>query len=394
MDLSDLPGGTFGGAGRGMQHHGLRRANERAVLRAIGFNPGLSNAEISRLCGLAPQTVSAILTNLEKSGLVERGEVLRGRRGQPATPFFLRACSGFAFGVEIGWDHVDVLLLDLHATVLSRRQARYEFPQCETVIDLVAKWTAELGAHLQEPERARLLDIGVAIPSNLVAKLQRLDAPADAARQWAEIDLGAVLKERTGLDVTCVNDGSAGCWGEFIALPQPRPANVVYLLASSFIGAGIVEGGALWEGAGGNAADLGAMLVPTEHDGPQTAHAIASVGALRQRLAAAGKAQETHLPAQWDWDAIAPEVDLWIADSAKALAQTVFNTATVVETGTVVIGTMLGDDITARLVERVTEDLAALPVTYARPPRILPGQLGGLAPAIGAAELALLRRHF
>ena len=42
---------------KGLQHNGLRRANERAVLTVIGFNPGLSNAEIARMSGLAPQTV-------------------------------------------------------------------------------------------------------------------------------------------------------------------------------------------------------------------------------------------------------------------------------------------------------------------------------------------------
>lgn len=40
------------------------------------------------MSGLAPQTVSAILNDVEAAGLIVRGEVLRGRRGQPATPIF------------------------------------------------------------------------------------------------------------------------------------------------------------------------------------------------------------------------------------------------------------------------------------------------------------------
>src|SRR5690606_41691240 len=46
---------------KGLQHHGLRQNNLRVVLNVIGFNAGLSNAEIARMSGLAPQTVSAIL---------------------------------------------------------------------------------------------------------------------------------------------------------------------------------------------------------------------------------------------------------------------------------------------------------------------------------------------
>jgi DNA-binding MarR family transcriptional regulator len=41
------------------------------------------------LSGLSPQTVSAILATLEADGLITRGPVLRGRRGQPATPIIL-----------------------------------------------------------------------------------------------------------------------------------------------------------------------------------------------------------------------------------------------------------------------------------------------------------------
>ena len=37
----------FDAGGRGLQHHGLRRANERAVLTVVGFNPGVSNADIA-----------------------------------------------------------------------------------------------------------------------------------------------------------------------------------------------------------------------------------------------------------------------------------------------------------------------------------------------------------
>src|SRR6218665_2012319 len=112
---SDPVRDAFDGGGRGLQHQGLRRANERAVLSVVGFNPGVSNADIARLSGLAPQTVSAILAEIDRAGLITRGEVLRGRRGQPATPIFLKADGAFSIGVEIGWRHLDVLLLNLNA---------------------------------------------------------------------------------------------------------------------------------------------------------------------------------------------------------------------------------------------------------------------------------------
>ena len=109
---------------KGLQHHGLRLANERAVLTVIGINPGLSNAGIARISGLAPQTVSAILNEVEAAGLIERGEVLRGRRGQPATPIFIKPTGAYSIGIELGWRHADVLVLNIAAEVVGHRHRR------------------------------------------------------------------------------------------------------------------------------------------------------------------------------------------------------------------------------------------------------------------------------
>ena len=52
----------FAPAGRGVQHANLRAANRRAVLTTIALSSGISNADVSRRTGLAPQTASAIVS--------------------------------------------------------------------------------------------------------------------------------------------------------------------------------------------------------------------------------------------------------------------------------------------------------------------------------------------
>src|SRR5205085_7747280 len=97
----------------GMKPATVRLANQRAVLTIIAREPGLSNADIARRSELAPQTVSAVLNDLEAFGLLRRGPVLRGRRGQPATPVFIDGSGAFAVGIEIGWKHLEVVLISL-----------------------------------------------------------------------------------------------------------------------------------------------------------------------------------------------------------------------------------------------------------------------------------------
>ncbi|WP_332701938.1 ROK family transcriptional regulator [Devosia sp.] len=385
---------VFDAGGRGLQHHGLRRANERAVLTVIAFNAGVSNADIARLSGLAPQTVSAILTDLEQAGLTAKGEVLRGRRGQPATPIFLRADGAFAIGVEIGWRHVEVVLVDLHAQVLERQHRDHVFPDASTLPADIATMIGAMLAPLPDAQRARLRDIGVAMPTNIAGNLHLVDAPETQRILWDKLDVADELARLTGLAVTLSNDGNAACWAELIASPRPRPADFIYFLISRYIAAGIVGQGTLWEGPSGNSANLGSMLVSDGDGRLQAAHFVASLTALEQRLTAAGFAVDATQIDRWDWAGFGDVLDQWIADSAKALARVVFNTTTVIESGLVVLDGVLPAPIIARLVTQLEAELQRLPIAPYVPPQVLPGHLGALAPAMGAAQLTLYRRHF
>jgi len=381
-------------SGRGLQHNGLRKANERAVLTIIATNPGVSNAEISRLSGLAPQTVSAILSDVERAGLVTRGQVLRGRRGQPATPIFLDPQGRYALGCEIGWRHLRVVLINLNGDVLAERRIDYPFPSAAEVMRRIGDYARELVATLEPQARERVAGLGVAMPTFIWRYLHQVGADAAEAEAWRELDIVATLAAETGLDVTVHNDGNAGCWAEIIALPRPWPADAIYFLLTHFIAAGILGQSTLWEGRSGNAANLGWMLVDGHEGEPLLAHRVASIGALVERLQAAGRTRPPGPPETWDWDDLEPVVGQWLEASAAALARVIFNTTVVIETQVAVVDGAMPRPLVERLVGRIGEHLASMPSASPEPARVVAGRLGPLAPAVGAAELLLYKRYF
>ena len=385
---------VFDVRGRGLQHQGLRKANERAVLTVIGFNPGVSNADIARQSGLAPQTVSAILADLDSAGLITRGEVLRGRRGQPATPIFLNPQGAYAVGVEIGWRHLEVLLVNFAGQVLGRQRRDHDYPDASGVVEAIAAMMGAVLAPLSKAQRARLGNVGVALPTNIADNLGVVLAPPRQSELWRKLDLAEDLRRRTGLEISLCNDGNAACWAELIAFPRPRPTDFMYFLISHFIAAGIVGEGQLWEGPTGNSANLGSMLVSDAQGRLQPAHFIASVAALRSRLAGAGLNPTALDAADFERPGFGAVLEQWLADSAKALAKVVFNTGTVIETRLVVIDSILPAGIVAQLVARIERELRLLPTAPYAPPQVVPGHRGALAPAVGAAELTIYRRYF
>lgn len=379
---------------RGVAQSGVRIANERAVLTLVALVPGLSNADLARRSGLGPQTTSRIVTDLEARGLVMRGEVLRGRRGQPATPLFIDPEGAFTFGVEIGWRHSEVVLFGLTGRTLARVHRAHAYPDANTIFDAIAADIATMKAGMTPLQRSRLIAVGVASPTAIDRGIDRIGGPPEQRELWKTTNVQKAMAQATRMDTTWFNDGNAACWGEIVAHPAPRPSGFAYFQVSTFIGAGIVSSQGLWEGPSGNAADLGAIVVPGDDGKPAFVHFVASIAAFESRLIAAGIAVPPDSPATWDWAALEPHASAWLDSAGRALAAAVVSTQAMIELEKTIIDGVMPRPIVERLLERVQFHLNTLPTLTVGKPAIAMGHLGAAAAAMGAAHLPLYHRYF
>lgn len=380
--------------GRGIQPSHVRQTNQRAILSVISLQPGISNAELARVTELAPQTVSAVLADLEQMHLVTRGEVLRGRRGQPATPLYMNPVGALAIGAEIGWRHLEVCLVGIGMQVLGRFRREYDYPDATTVFAELAAAVKDLTDQLSPAERKRLVGMGLAAPSGIGSPASLLKPPPGQTELWTGLDIAKAASDATGLEVSLYNDGHAACWAQRVAYPAPRPLSFVFLVLDTFVGGGIVAENRLWEGPNGASASLGAMLVTGRDGHMRYVHEVASLFALEQRLAAEGMGLGTVREAP-----VAPAarqiLDTWIIDTADALAQTLMNTTRVMEFELAVIESALPPAITGEIVAATSNRLERFP-TLVRNTRVpvVAGQLGRSGAAQGAALLKMHRRFF
>ena len=71
----------------GVSQSGVRDHNERLILTVLQrHGPTQPGADVARLTGLSPQTVSIILRKLEKDAILKRGTPLRGKVGKAINP--------------------------------------------------------------------------------------------------------------------------------------------------------------------------------------------------------------------------------------------------------------------------------------------------------------------
>lgn len=373
---------------------GLRQNNERAVMTSVAMGVGVSAAEIARTTGLGAQTVARIVNELERQNLLFRGEPRRGHRGQPAVPIYVNPDGAYSIGCEVGWRSLHMLIRNMTGQILLEHHVDYPYPDSSFLLPEVINRTRAMVDVVPQDHRDRIVGLGIATPSGMGRNADLLGTPLEVAQAWRDLDLGDRLARETGLSVSVLNDGNAACWAELAARPVPRPSNMAYFLIGTFVGAGLIAEGALWEGPSGNSANLGSMLVTDRHGQQTFVHLIASIFAFEQRLRDAGLAVPPGNPAEWDWNALEPVTTEWINDAARAIAKTITNTKAVMEFSLAVVDGVMPRAITERLAAQVQFYSDQQPVLTSDRAVVKVGLRGAVAPAMGAALRLLFRRFY
>lgn len=237
----------------------LRLHNRTLILSLLRQRP-MSRAELSRQAGLALPTVSRLVDQLIRDGLVAEGQK-QATGGRHATTLYLRAEAGFVVGAELGRARIRIVLCDLQGGV----RAEAEKPRGETAEQDVAYLATMAGALLRKAgvETRHLLGIGVGVPGPLDPAAGTVMQPPNF-RGWSYVPLRELLEQRFRVPVWVENDANAGALAEFL-ISHPHVRNLVYVLADAGVGAGLVLERQLYRGEGG-AGELGHC--PVQLGGP------------------------------------------------------------------------------------------------------------------------------
>jgi predicted NBD/HSP70 family sugar kinase len=374
---------------RGTTQQGVRAYNERLALSLIRSHGSLPKAEIARLTGLSAQTVSVIVRQLERDGLLLRQKPRKGKVGQPLVPFSLNPDGAFFAGLKIGRRSFDLMLLDLAGKQRAKQHKTYAYPTPKAVGAFLEEGLGALVGGLSRDARKRIAGIGVATPFELWNWEEAVDAPKNVMEAWRGFDIAADVARLTDWPVHLCNDATAACAAELVFGAGHRFTDFVYFFVSYFIGGGVVLNGTLFAGRGANAGALGSMPVPAASGARQLIE-LASLHELEKALAAEGRDPSVLWRSPNDWGDVGPALDRWIARAATAIAHAAAASAAVVEAGAIIIDGAFPATIRTRLVDAVRSAIGAIDLRGLSPFEIVPGTLGSDARAMGAASLPLL----
>lgn len=383
------------GLSRGTNQTGVRLYNERLVLSLIRRHKSLPKADLARLTGLSPQTVSIITNQLSDDGLLLKGEAQRGRVGQPSVPWSLNPEGAFSFGLKIGRRSVDLYLIDFVGEVRRLLHETYAYPTPHGILDFAERGMRELQQDLPPEWIARIAGVGIASPYEMWTWPEEIGAPRKDIDAWRTVDVRAEVARLCSWPVYFSNDITAACAAELMFGNGAAYIDYLYVYIGSFIGGGLVLDGHLFPGRTRNAGALGSMpaywLANAASGRQMQLMNVASIYVLERKLVEEGRSAEILWKSPDDWgDDLGRVLDEWIEEVALGVANAIVASIAVIDVETVVIDGAFPPDVRTRITRRTRERLGEVNQQGLSPFTLVEGTLGNAARAMGGAAVPLL----
>ena len=372
--------------------------NEKLVISLLRRHGWLTKADLARMTGLSAQTMTVIVKRLIAGDLLLSGDKVRGRVGQPSTPFALNPLGAVSIGIKIGRRSLDLIAMGFDGTVLARRTERFAMPDAAATLRLIDENLPGLLADLPAAQRTRILGAGVAMPRTLAGWEGELNLPAGALDDWNEVDIVAEVESRIGASTYLLHDVSAACLAELCFGRGKEIQNFLYLYVGSFVGGGLVLSNQLQTGARGAAAAIGSL--PTGLAGGLTGGLTgtglppqliekASLTGFEALVRAAGR-EDPHSFYYGEQDDTTIRVFTeWAEKAAVSLAFAITATAAILDLDAEILAGGLPDDRTADLLRMTRAALDSYNIKGLHMPQLHQAEIGITARAIGSAFLPI-----
>lgn len=243
----------------------MKQLNVSAVLRVIRDNGSLSRAEIAKLTGLTPASVTNITKILIEDKFLIESKIGESSGGRPPIILELNPDARYVIGIGIGVGVIDVVITNLSAKIITKRSMiigneRYDY-------DLVFKELVNLineVIELSNIDKEKILGAGVALHGIVNAKSG--ESIHSLYYGWKNINIKKRLEEELGLTVYVDNDVRAMALGESLFGATKDISNFVTLNISNGIGAGIIINNVPYYGVDFSAGEIGHIAVELDGD--------------------------------------------------------------------------------------------------------------------------------
>lgn len=368
--------------------------NERLVVSLVRRYGQLSKVDLTRLTGLAPQTITTIVNRAADGELLCRGEPLRGRLGQPSVPYALNPSAAYALGLKIDHRSADLALVDFVGNVLGFEQTTFDYPMPDGIMAFARSATSRVLRRHRSVPRERIAGLGIASPFYQAHWDDDIGAPAGRFDAWRRIDIRAALDDAFAWPVYLFNDATVSASAELMFGAGLGRPDFLYVYVGHHVGAGLVLEHHLVPGRNRLAGAIGELPICVT-DGPTPRSVMlkdcASLKALADAL------PERDRDRLWStrdgWEVTGDTIPTWVEATAEGLSHLVRSAVAIVDIDNVIIDGAVPSAVRHEIAKAVRRRLARALVGRPEAFAVIEGTLGAAAPAVGGASIPLLVKY-
>lgn len=241
-----------------------QRMNRALLLQLLRRKGLCSRAELARLSGLNRATVSNIISDFIRIGLVEEEGALEGELGRRAVGICIDSSRFQVLGVMITRTRYSLALMALSGELCGTET--YTIPRSSSATMVIDEMRGRIRQMIAQTS-ARVLSIGIALPGPYQTENGELIFITNLPG-WDAVPIYSILQEGSNIPIFLENDANAGALAQlwFRDRAEER-GDMVYVVAGQGIGCGIFSNGRLIKGDLGIAGEIGHTTIC--YDGPR-----------------------------------------------------------------------------------------------------------------------------
>ena len=224
------------------------------IISLVAHGTAVTRAELAKMMGLAPSTVSLRISELTELGVLVEDGIGVSKGGRKPRLLRLNEDQGQILTADLGSRHARLGRFSLTGALLSTQtvEVSVESGPEATLNAILQSWKEVAGGHDADLSELRGVGIGLPGPVDVDAGTVQLPSRMPA---WAGFPIRDWLEDKIGRPVIVDNDANLSALGEHHAQLGPEQHSIT-VKAGTAIGSGIIVGGQLHRGATGAAGDV------------------------------------------------------------------------------------------------------------------------------------------
>jgi N-acetylglucosamine repressor len=250
---------------KGTNLQDVQELNRSLVLRLIRRLKISSRVIIAKETGLKQATITNIVNDLIKWGLVKESGIIDGEKGRRSIGLTLTNKNYKVIGVKLTRKYFSIGLFDLFGSISNCKNVTINRKEgAETALKIMVKSINEL---LNNSSGNKIIGLGLAIPGPFFKAKNKIAVMSDFPG-WENVNLQERMESIFDIPIIIEQDANAGVLAEWLSRPHHKLAGtMVYVTVGYGVGAGIIIEGKLFNGSLGTAGEIGHMSI--NYKGPK-----------------------------------------------------------------------------------------------------------------------------